>query len=189
MTSNGAPNDLLGNFNPLYVTTEPDAVNPPRAMELIYNRTIIVVTPILTFGLYPLLAKYHIKFGPIRRMTFGFMLAAISGLFGALVQWKVYATNPCGYYASTCDDVSPISIWWQVPNVSLGAISELFCNVTAYEMAYARSPPHLKAVVMAICASPCTLLSSRVTYTGLIFADGYMQSSLPMHSVQRLARS
>ncbi|PNP44997.1 hypothetical protein TGAMA5MH_03412 [Trichoderma gamsii] len=129
MTNNGAPTDLLGNFNPL---------------------VIIAVAPVLSHGLYPLLARYGIKFGPIRRMTFGFMLAAISGAIGAIVQWRVYETSPCGYQASTCDDVSSINIWWQIPNVALGAISELFCNVTAYELAYSRSPPHLKSVVFAL---------------------------------------
>ncbi|KAM0252601.1 hypothetical protein ACHAQJ_007638 [Trichoderma viride] len=129
MTTNGAPTDLLGNFNPL---------------------VIIAFAPVLSYGLYPLLARYGIKFGPIRRMTFGFMMAAISGAIGAIVQWRVYETSPCGYQASTCDNVSPINIWWQVPNVALGAISELFCNVTAYELAYARSPPHLKSVVLSL---------------------------------------
>ncbi|KAL1901047.1 peptide transporter ptr2 [Sporothrix stenoceras] len=131
MTSKGAPNDLLTNLNPVI---------------------IIGVTPILTYGFYPLLSHFNIRFGPIKRMTFGFLLAAISGVFGAIVQWKVYKTSPCGYQASTCPEgmVSPISIWWQVPNVAFGAISELFCNVTAYEMAYVRAPPQLKSVVMAM---------------------------------------
>ena len=129
MTNNGAPTDLLSNFNSL---------------------TIIVFTPIFSHGLYPLLAHYNVKFGPIRRMTTGFLLAALSGVFGAIVQWKVYEGSPCGYSASTCDGVAPISIWWQLPNVIFGAVSELFCNVTAYEMAYTRSPPHLKAVVMSL---------------------------------------
>lgn len=129
MTTNGAPNDLLNNFNPL---------------------TIIVFTPILSHGLYPLLGRYNIKFGRVTRITVGFLLAAISGVIGAIVQYRVYKTSPCGYEASTCDDVSPISIWWQLPNVMLGAISELFCNVTGYEMAYARAPPNMKSVVMAL---------------------------------------
>lgn len=55
-----------------------------------------------------------------------------------------------GYYASTCDDVSPISIWWQIPNVALGAISEVFVNVTSYELAYARAPEHMRATVVAL---------------------------------------
>lgn len=46
--------------------------------------------------------------------------------------------------------MSPISIWWQLPNVALGAISECFTNVTAYEIAYARSPKGMKAVVMSL---------------------------------------
>lgn len=132
MTTNGAPNDLLTNFNPL---------------------TIIVTIPILSYGLYPLLRRYNIKFGRISRITFGFILATISGVIGAIVQWRVYETSPCGYYASSCSigtGVSPINIWWQVPNVALGAISECFCNVTAYEIAYARSPKGMKAVVMAL---------------------------------------
>ncbi|KAE8167644.1 hypothetical protein BDV40DRAFT_284575 [Aspergillus tamarii] len=130
MTTNGAPNDLLNNFNAL---------------------TIIVMTPVLSHILYPLLLRYNIKFGRINRITFGFVLAMISGVIGAIVQWRVYKTSPCGYYASSCDaGVSPILIWWQLPNVILGALSELFCNVTAYELAYARAPPSMRGLVMAI---------------------------------------
>jgi len=132
MTTNGAPNDLLSNFNPL---------------------TIIVTIPILSYGIYPLLRRYNIKFGRINRITLGFILATISGVIGAIIQWRVYKTSPCGFYASSCSigtGVSPINIWWQVPTVSLGAISECLCNVTAYEMAYARSPKGMKSVVMAL---------------------------------------
>ncbi|RFU73016.1 hypothetical protein TARUN_9238, partial [Trichoderma arundinaceum] len=139
MLNNGAPTDLLSNFNPL---------------------SIVVFAPILSYGLYPLLARFNIRFGPIRRMTCGFILAAISGAIGAIIQWRIYKTSPCGYQASTCDDVSPVNIWWQLPIVALGAISELFCNVTAYEMAYARSPPHLKSIVMALFLSTTALSSA-----------------------------
>ncbi|KAJ8120725.1 hypothetical protein ONZ43_g2640 [Nemania bipapillata] len=129
MTSNGAPNDLLNNFNPL---------------------TIIVVSPIMGEIVYPFLRRKGIKFGRIDRMLFGFFLAILSGVIGAIVQYRVYETSPCGYQASTCDDVSPISIWWQIPNVALGAISEIFVNVTAYELAYARAPENMRATVIAL---------------------------------------
>lgn len=33
---------------------------------------------------------------------------------------------------------------------SLGAMSEVFVNVTAYELAYARAPEHMRATVMAM---------------------------------------
>ncbi|KAI9043442.1 putative MFS peptide transporter [Aspergillus affinis] len=129
MVTNGAPNDLLSNFNAL---------------------TIIVSVPFLSYVFYPFLTRHNIKFGRISRITCGFIIAAISGLIGAIVQWRVYKTSPCGYQASTCDDVSPLSIWWQIPNTILGAFSECLCNVTAYELAYARSPPSMRGLVMAI---------------------------------------
>ncbi|KAJ5964991.1 uncharacterized protein N7479_004867 [Penicillium vulpinum] len=129
MITNGAPNDILNNFGAL---------------------TIIVAIPFLTFVGYPTLDRYRIHVGPITRITFGFCLAIVSGIIGTLVQWKVYKLSPCGYYASTCDKVAPISIWWQIPNIVLGSLSECFCNVTAYELAYARSPPSMKGLVVAI---------------------------------------
>ncbi|KAF5005591.1 hypothetical protein FDECE_7998 [Fusarium decemcellulare] len=129
MTTKGAPNDLLHNFNPL---------------------TLMVVAPLMTYVLYPFLHRRRIKFGAISRMTFGYTLATIGGISGTIVQYRVYKTSPCGYYASTCDGVSPISIWWQLPNVMLGAMGELFCTVTAYELAYARSPPGMKSIVVSI---------------------------------------
>lgn len=132
MTTNGAPNDLLSNFNSL---------------------AIIITIPILSHGIYPLLRRRNIKYGRISRIMTGFTLAWISGIIGAIVQWKVYQTAPCGYQATNCAEagtsVSPISIWWQLPNVTLGAISECFVNVTGYELAYARSAPGMKAIVFS----------------------------------------
>jgi len=145
MISNGAPNDLLNNFNSL---------------------TIIVFTPIVAYGVYPGLEKMGIKCGPIRRMTFGMFICAVGGVAGGIVQLYVYRTSPCGYQASTCLDsdgntrVSKISIWVQLVNVAITAISELFVNVTSYEMAYARAPPNMKAAVFSICLFMSALSSA-----------------------------
>ncbi|KAI1264781.1 POT family protein [Xylariaceae sp. FL1019] len=129
MTSDGAPNDLINNFNPL---------------------VIIVAAPLMAQVVYPFLRSRGIKCGPISRMMFGFFLAILSGIAGAVVQYYVYKTSPCGYYASSCDEVSPISIWWQIPNVLLGAVSEIFVFTTGYEMAYARAPPNMRATITAL---------------------------------------
>ncbi|KAK2020986.1 POT family protein [Colletotrichum zoysiae] len=129
MRSDGAPNDLLSHFNPL---------------------VIILFSPFMANVVYPFLERRNIKFGRISRMTLGFILATISSVIGALVQWRVYQTSPCGYNASDCKDVSPLSIWWQMPNVALGAMSEVFINVTAYELAYARAPEHMRSTVVAL---------------------------------------
>ncbi|CCH42578.1 Peptide transporter [Wickerhamomyces ciferrii] len=132
MTTNGVPNDLIDNFNPL---------------------TIIVFIPFLDYVLYPILRKYNIEFRPVHRMFFGFILAAISQVAGAIIQWKVYESSPCGYYATDCDvgtGVSPISVWVEVVLYVLGAASECFANTAAYEIAYTRAPEHMKGLVMAL---------------------------------------
>lgn len=46
--------------------------------------------------------------------------------------------------------MAPISIWLQIPNVALGAMSEIFVNVTSYELAYARAPENMRATVVAL---------------------------------------
>jgi dipeptide/tripeptide permease len=122
MTSNGVPNDLLNNFNPL---------------------VIIVFIPFLSHVLYPALRHRNINFGRVSRITTGFCFAIASGVVGSLVQWRIYKTSPCGFQATNCSTadgtVSPISLWWQLPIYGLGGISECFANVTAYELAYARA--------------------------------------------------
>ncbi|TVY75557.1 Peptide transporter PTR2, partial [Lachnellula suecica] len=156
MTTNGAPNDLLNNFNPL---------------------TIIVTIPLLSYVIYPTLNKWRIPFGRITRITTGFTLAWISGVIGAIIQWRIYKTSPCGYYATGCTvgtGVSPLSIWLQVPNVSLGAISECLCNVTAYELAYARSPKSMRGLVMSLFLFTNALSSALGEIVSPAITDPYL---------------
>lgn len=139
LTTNGVPNTLFNNFNAL---------------------TIIVFIPILNFGVYPLLRKYKIEFFPVYRIFFGFMLAALSQMAGAIIQWKVYETSPCGYYATDCDvgtGVSPITAWVEVVLYSSQAVSECFANTSSYEIAYTRAPDNMKGLVMAIILSMSAL--------------------------------
>jgi POT family proton-dependent oligopeptide transporter len=93
------------------------------------------------------------------------VIAAVAMAIGAILQWKVYTTSPCGYYATDCEaGLSTVSLWaqmyvsaWlQLPQVSpscrsqthalrlcsplyaLPAIAELFIYTTSYEMAYSQ---------------------------------------------------
>ncbi|ROV88123.1 hypothetical protein VMCG_10445 [Cytospora schulzeri] len=153
MTLNGAPNDLLTNFNAL---------------------TIIFFTPVFAFGIYPLLSRFGIKFGSIKRMTVGMIIAAISGICGGIAQLYVYRTSPCGYQASTCDTVSPVSVWWELPMIMLGAISEILVNVTSYEMAYARAPESMKSVVFSICLFMTALYAAAGEVLTPVIQDPYL---------------
>lgn len=129
MITKGIPNDLYNNFNPL---------------------TIIVLIPILDYLVYPFLRKHKIPFHPVWRITFGFVLSATSQVVAAILQHYIYKTSPCGNRASTCDTVSDVNGWWEITLYMLGAAGECFANTTAYELAYTRSPPQMKGLVMAL---------------------------------------
>lgn len=137
LTTNGVPNDVINNFNSL---------------------TIILAVPLFNYGLYPLLRKYNIRFGPIARMTLGFLICSIGSIGWAIITHYAYKTGPCGEYASslTCVDadgvslVSPISIWWTAIPLSITAVCEILVNVTAYSIAYSRAPKNMRGLVSAI---------------------------------------
>lgn len=129
MSTEGIPNDLFSNFNPL---------------------TIIVLIPILDYLIYPTLRRYRINLKPVDRITFGFILCALSQVAGAVIQHRIYSTSPCGNFATTCAETSPLSAWREVSLYILQAAGECFAATTAYELAYTRSPPQMKGLVMAI---------------------------------------
>lgn len=130
MKLNGVPNDLISNFNAI---------------------TIVVATPIVTYWLYPFLERIGWPMTPMWRMFCGFQLGTLGCIAAALLQWRVYATSPCGHYATDCDaGVSPVSLWYQILPIAIPAIGEIFVNVTAYELAYTRSPPRMKGLVYSL---------------------------------------
>ncbi|PQE26084.1 oligopeptide transporter protein [Rutstroemia sp. NJR-2017a BBW] len=146
LTTNGVPNDVINNFNSL---------------------SIIVGAPILNYGLYPLLRKWNIHYGPVARMTTGFFLSTLGGLGYTIINYYAYKTGPCGHYGSSAscvdaDDVSlvsSISIWYLAVPFALGGISELFVNVPAYGIAYSRAPANMRSLVSAI-----NLFSTAIAY-------------------------
>lgn len=109
-------------------------------------------------GIYPLLRRWGIKWGAISRMTFGFALCTIGSVGFPVLQYYVYKTSPCGYNATTCADILPEGedslssvsyALYSIPIV-LTALSEIFINVTAYGIAYARSPKNMKGLVNSL---------------------------------------
>jgi len=49
-------------------------------------------------------------------MAFGFFLGGLSMVIGAILQWKVYETSPCGYNATSCTtgEISTVNLWAQM---------------------------------------------------------------------------
>ncbi|KAH8819462.1 peptide transporter-like protein [Xylogone sp. PMI_703] len=137
LTTNGVPNDVISNFNSL---------------------SIIVMAPVLNYGLYPLLRRWGVHYGPVARITTGLFLSTMGGAAYTILNYYAYKKGPCGKYGSsaTCVDadgvslVSDISIWWMAIPFAIGGISELFVNVPAYGIAYSRAPKNMRGLVSAL---------------------------------------
>ncbi|WRT66804.1 uncharacterized protein IL334_003767 [Kwoniella shivajii] len=140
MTTNGLPNDILNNFNPI---------------------ATVCAIPVYNYLLYPTLRKFGINFGLIRRISVGFFIGAILNAVAAIIQWQVYQTSPCGYQATECDigtGVSELSAWLVAIPFILQPLGGIFISVSCYEMAYTLTPPRMKGTIIA-----CVFFTSAIS--------------------------
>ncbi|KAJ1304342.1 hypothetical protein OPQ81_005499 [Rhizoctonia solani] len=128
MSTHGVPNDLLQNIDPI---------------------AIIIIIPLMDRIVYPGLRRLGWVVRPIQRITFGFMLAALSMVYISVLQNAIYRTNPCGRFVSSCDTPSSLNVWLQTPAYVLIAASEIFASITGLEYAFTKAPLRMKSLVMA----------------------------------------
>lgn len=137
METGPVPNDLLPDLNAI---------------------TVVLLLPAVTHGLYPFLRKRRIAFGPVSRISIGFMLEALSMAYAAGVQGAIYSSGPCYSRPRACvasDNGSlpnRVSAALQIPVYVLEGLSEIFSNPAMYEYAYLLAPKNMKSVLQAFFA-------------------------------------
>ncbi|KAK0444239.1 PTR2-domain-containing protein [Desarmillaria tabescens] len=139
MTRHGVPNDVLSNLNPL---------------------SLIIFIPIFDFVIYPTLAYLGIRFTALKRVTLGFFFASSAMVWAAVVQHYIYQTNPCGYYAATCDETSTLNVWIQSGSYVLIGISEIFASITGLEYSFTKAPKNMRSLVMSVFLFTSALASA-----------------------------
>lgn len=116
----------------------------------------IIVAPIIQKCLYPFLTKRGVSFGPIARMSVGFLLLTLSMAYTTVVQRLIYRTGPCYDAPLACVAANystipnQISVFLQIPIYFGGALAEVFCLTTGTEYAYNQAPKSMKTLVQAI---------------------------------------
>jgi POT family proton-dependent oligopeptide transporter len=145
MKLGGVPNDIVNNFNPLF---------------------ILLLVPVMDRLVYPGLQKMGLQFTPIKRITCGFFIAALAMVSACVTQVYIYRMSPCGNHANTCEDedgntlFAPISVWVQLLPYGLIGFSELMASVTSLEYAYTKAPANLKSSVQAISLATSAISSA-----------------------------
>ena len=135
MNLGSVPNDIVAKLNPIF---------------------IIIVVPIMDFGVYPLLRKLKINFSPIKKITGGFALASLAMVSAAIIQHKIYTMSKCGSHINKLtkggrkDCNADISVWLQVFPYGLVGMSEVLASITKLEYAYTKAPKNMKSTVQAI---------------------------------------
>ena len=114
----------------------------PEQLNVVNPVEIMIFIPLFDRIIYPLLERQGIRLSHIRRMMMGMVLASISftasGLVESTIQHRKDSSLPM------------ISVFWQLPQITLLAVAEIFVSVTGLEFAYSTSPERMKAFFMAI---------------------------------------
>ncbi|KAF2000909.1 MFS general substrate transporter [Amniculicola lignicola CBS 123094] len=128
----------------------------PNDLPQAFSGVACIIFGPLIQGMYSVLARYKIRFGPIARLTFAFIFCGLSMAYAAGIQKLIYSSGPCYSHPFKCAASSTggkqpnmVSVWLQIPVYFLLAIGEIFGFVTAFEYAYAKAPQEMKSVVMA----------------------------------------
>jgi proton-dependent oligopeptide transporter, POT family len=135
METHGLPNDILYNF------------------QLLLD---IILIQAMRVWVYPTLRKLHIKIGPIRRITAGFLAGVLATAWAAVVQKMIYSAGPCYEYPLACEAAengtipNRVHVMLQFPCYCLFALSETLFSITAAEYAYTKAPRSMKSVVAAL---------------------------------------
>ncbi|KIY43855.1 peptide transporter PTR2A [Fistulina hepatica ATCC 64428] len=129
MSDHGVPNDLLSNLDPI---------------------ALIILIPICDLFIYPALYRAGINFSALKKIAWGFGTGCMAMVWACVVQYYIYKTNPCGHYAATCAEVSPLNVWIQSGSYIFIALSEIFASITGLEYAFTKAPKNMRSLVMSV---------------------------------------
>jgi POT family proton-dependent oligopeptide transporter len=130
---------------------------------------IMIFVPLFSRVIYPALQSRGISIAPLRRMRWGFFLTAVSFSISGLLESKIENSEE-----------GTINVFWQLPQLTILAVAEIFVSVTGLEFAYTKSPDRLKAFIMAIffLTTAAGNLISGVLYSSVFT---YLTRAMIMH--------
>ncbi len=108
----------------------------PAQIQVVNGLLILVMVPIFTFAIYPLMGKVF-KVTPLRKIAIGFFTIASSFLIVARIEGQIQAGHV-------------VSVWWQILAYVVLTASEVLVSITALEFSYKQAPLRMKSFIMAL---------------------------------------
>ncbi len=97
---------------------------------------VMVLIPLFSWGLYPLVEKLGVKVTPLRKMSVGMIFAGLS--FGIV-----------GFAQTLIDAGQTVSVAWQLVAYLAITASEVMVSITGLEFAYTQAPKSMKSTIMS----------------------------------------
>lgn len=108
----------------------------PAQLQVVNGLYVILLIPVFTFGIYPLLGKLF-TVTPLRKIGIGFAIAALSFVIVAWIEQRI-------------QDGHVVSLWWQIGAYGVLTASEILVSITGLEYSYKQAPPVMKSFVMSL---------------------------------------
>jgi POT family proton-dependent oligopeptide transporter len=122
---------------------------------------VMILVPLFTLGIYPRIGRFA---SPLRRMSYGMFLAAVSYLVVAALQRQI-------------EGGAQLSVLWQtVPYVILTA-AEVLVSTTGLEFAFREAAPEMKSIVMSFWLLTIAFGDLLVVAVTKLFASGGDQAA------------
>lgn len=132
---------------------------PNDGIQVLNGVACVVFGPLMQKVLYPTLARFHIPFGPLMRMSLAFLIMGAAFAYAAGLQKMIYNSGPCYEAPLACtaaqrDGQPPlpnsITVWIQTPVYAILALSEILGFVSLNEYSYSNSPKGMLTIVQSI---------------------------------------
>ena len=108
----------------------------PEQIQAANPAFVMLLVPVMSYGVYPGIEKlFRFKMTPLRRMTLGMFIAALSFAIVALAQQRI-------------DDGERVHVGVQVLAFLVLTIAEVMVSITGLEFAYTQAPRRMKSLVM-----------------------------------------
>jgi proton-dependent oligopeptide transporter, POT family len=108
----------------------------PAQVQVVNGLLILVMVPIFTFGVYPLLGRLF-EVTPLRKIGMGLFVIAASFLIVSWIEQRIQSGLR-------------VSVWWQIWAYVVLTASEVLVSITALEFSYKQAPLRMKSFIMAL---------------------------------------
>jgi len=115
----------------------------PEQMQVLNPVFILILIPIFSYGVYPLVNKFF-PLTPLRKIAIGFFVAVPSFLIPAWIEIRIgLGQHP--------------TVVWQVVSYFFITMAEVLVSITSLEFSYTQAPKRLKSMIMAFYLTSVTL--------------------------------